>query len=295
MLLSDSPLNTATEIAQGREFSEGCRVLVGASPLNHPAAKPGSLCAVAQWIIMHSRYRSPAILWRFALVLLVMGGAIADAAPAFAQGKRIGHSHCCGRQDVILIRGGAGYWPGAKDLEHYFQRLGYAPTVIQHWEYGRVAEEIEQAVQEGRMSGGVMLVGYSTGADTACWLADRLDKKGIRVNTMILMESTFGTAVPPNVGYCANYFDSRPFDLIPAFRGLPVVARSPHTELANINVGRHPGLKSLAQHNHFTLANSYRMHEIVAEVAVSRQPPSLILPSVEITAEVEAATTPPQR
>ncbi len=53
-----------------------------------------------------------------------------------------------------------------------------------------------------------MIVGYSSGADYACLLAKRLNNHGIRVETMILVESTLGFAVPENVDYAVNYYES---------------------------------------------------------------------------------------
>src|SRR5690349_6945702 len=94
----------------------------------------------------------------FALAVLVFLGS---AIPSLAQ-HQIGHRVCCGRQDVILIRGGAGYWPGAQDMADHFQRLGYIPTVVFGVEYAVVADEIATAVSEGRIAGGVVIVGYSS-------------------------------------------------------------------------------------------------------------------------------------
>ncbi len=38
-------------------------------------------------------------------------------------------------------------------MSDHFQQLGYAPTIIQHWEYATVADEIVTAVQNGQMAG----------------------------------------------------------------------------------------------------------------------------------------------
>ncbi|MFN0051911.1 MAG: hypothetical protein ACKV0T_06950 [Planctomycetales bacterium] len=211
-----------------------------------------------------------------ALILLV-----SSEAPALAQ-HSIGHARCCGRQDVILIRGGAGYWPGAKDMANHFQSIGYVPTIIQHWEYSSVADEIGQAVAQGRMSGGVVIVGYSSGADFACLLAKRLQEKGIRVQTMVLIESTFGISVPENVDYCINYYKKRPMDFVPAFRGVPVTAKSSATQMYNINVANDPQLKFLSDRNHFTMCNSPMLHQMAGNVVASRQPAQLTSPASNV-------------
>lgn len=187
---------------------------------------------------------------------------------------KIGHSHCCGKQDVILIRGGAGYWPGAGALASHLNSLGYAATVTDHWQYGETAEKIIAAVHEGRMSNGVVIVGYSTGADAACWMAEKLNERGVRVHTMVLIESTWGTQVPSNVDYCVNYYEPRKFSKIPVFRGVPVMTSSPQSTLYNINIAHDPYLSSLQHLNHFQLPNHPNMHGTIGGVLASRISPS---------------------
>ena len=209
------------------------------------------------------------MVWRPVLAALIL--CLGGVTEAFAQ-RQVGHSQCCGRQDVILIRGGAGYWPGAQAMADYLASLGYKPTIIQHWEAGAVADEITLASREGRMAGGVVIVGYSTGADTACVLARRLGENGIRVQTMVLIESTFGFSVPANVDYCVNYYASRRFDLIPVFRGVAIDVESNATTLYNIDVKQHPEYAYLAERNHFTMCNTPMIQQLTGQIVASRQP-----------------------
>lgn len=244
--------------------------------------------------IMLKMFRAARLTLRWVASLAFVATLFAGEATCQAE-RRIGHSACCGRQDVILIRGGAGYWPGAKAMSDYFHQLGYAPTIIQHWEYATVADEIAAAVQNGRMAGGVVIVGYSSGADYACLLAKRLNTYGVRVETMILVESTFGFPVPENVDYVVNYYESRRFDFIPAFRGVAVAARSPHTQVYNIDVGQRPDLGILAQRNHFTLANSPVLHQLAGNVVASRQPAVIQDRSASYSTYANAPQTPVRR
>lgn len=212
----------------------------------------------------------------FWLALVVRSAFLAAAVTVLAMPERanardgIGHGSCCGRQDVILIRGGAGYWPGIGELAARLERSGFAPTIVQCWEHRAVADEIAAAVRQGRMPGGVVIVGYSSGADAACHMARRLKSHGVRVDTLVLIESTLGTEVPSNVRYCINYYESRALDVIPVFRGVPVARAGRGTQIVNVNVGRHPGLESLAALNHFTVPNSPQLHSMVVSIAQSR-------------------------
>lgn len=177
----------------------------------------------------------------------------------------------CVRPHVILIRGGAGYWPGACDLADHLRDRGFVPHITYHWEYPFVARILAEKIERGCFTGPVIIVGYSTGADAACWLASRLERKGIDVSTMVLIESTWGISVPQNVEYCFNIYESQPVtDWIPMFRGVSVEARGSGTELINIDVADDSDFGFLAARNHFTIANDHRLHESVGDLLVAR-------------------------
>lgn len=206
-------------------------------------------------------------LWTAVVVALF---AAMTASPVAAQ-HDIGHAECCGRPDVILIRGGMGYWPGAQAMADDFCELGYSPTIIHGWEHAIVARKIACASRKGKLAGGVVIVGYSSGADSACLLARGLQKYGIRVETMVLIESTLGVSVPGNVDYCVNYYVSRSLDAIPMFRGVPVEAECPCTTLHNINLKDCPAFADQFKRNHFVIGSTSTMRQMTTDVVLSRQ------------------------
>lgn len=223
--------------------------------------------------------------WRMQLIrfgfywLSVLAVCLASPWRAFRSRRKIGRSRGVQRPEVILIRGAAGgiypYWPRVRDLAGHLEARGFTATIVNHFEYPRVAREIVRAVRAGRLTGGVALVGYSFGADTASLLAEMLEQQGIGVEAMVLIESTWGTPVPGNVAHCINYYKSRALDYIPSSRGVPVVACRPHTQLTNINVGEHVQLEEIARHSHFTIGDEPRLHRLVGEFIESRWPPNL--------------------
>lgn len=206
-------------------------------------------------------------LWSAVVVALIA----LTTAPAVQAQHDIGHADCCGRPDVILIRGGMGYWPGAQAMADDFCDLGYAPTIIHGWEHAITARKIACAARKGRLTGGVVIVGYSSGADSACLLARGLQKYGIRVETMVLIESTLGVAVPGNVDYCVNYYVSRSLDAIPLFRGVPVEAECPCTTLVNINLKDCPAFADQFRRNHFVIGSTSAMRQMTTDIVLSRQ------------------------
>jgi hypothetical protein len=209
--------------------------------------------------------------------LVVALFSICGGSEACAE-HQIGHAHGCGRPDVILIRGGLGYWPGADAMADEFRCAGYAPTVIHGWEHVAIAKKIVCASRQGRLAGGIVIVGYSSGADAACLLARRLERCGIRVETMVLIESTLGTPVPGNVDYCVNYYASRALDAIPMFRGVPVECECPDTILFNIDLKCSPNFANHFKQNHFVIGSTCTIRKMTLDVVLSRQNAIEMLP-----------------
>jgi pimeloyl-ACP methyl ester carboxylesterase len=199
---------------------------------------------------------------------------LAGPFPVFRSNRRIGRSSAPRLRETILIRGAAlgifPYWPGAEELAGHLQERGFAATIINHYEYARVADEVVRAARAGRLAGGLSLVGYSFGSDAAALLAGLLDARGVRVESMALIESTWGTPVPLNVECCINYYKSRALDFIPASRGVPVTTDGPHTQLWNVDVGSRSELADIAQHSHFTIGGNRRLHRLVGDFLAAR-------------------------
>ena len=210
--------------------------------------------------------------WIFAALIALLAAANVDAQ------QQIGHAQCCGRPDVILIRGGMGYWPGAQAMADDFTSLGYAPTIIYGWEHAATARKIACASRQGRLTSGVVIVGYSSGADAACLMARQLDRYGVRVQTMVLIESTLGTSVPRNVDYCVNYYASRVLDAVPMFRGVPVETDCPCTTLVNFDLRDCPAFANHLKRNHFVIASTETMRQMTTDVVMSRHACDVSLP-----------------
>src|SRR5262249_36983789 len=123
----------------------------------------------------------------------------------------------------------------------------------------------------GELAGPVTIVGWSYGADAACCMSERLNRSGVPVTNLILIEPTIGVTVPANVSYCFNIYESRGWrDKIPAFRGIPVAAENPNTQLVNLDVKAYPELKGLADQNHFTMGVAGEMHRLLGDLLVQR-------------------------
>lgn len=176
------------------------------------------------------------------------------------------------RPDVVLIRGGAGYWPGVSSLAQELADHGFSPRVIMGASHSIYARSIADHFHAGQRSGPVTIIGYSSGADYACRMSRLLGERNVPVSTLVLIESTLGTPVPENVDYCINLYESRPAtDWIPAFRGVPVQAANPQTNLVNLDSRSNGELQWLTEYNHFTVVSNSQSHVMLRNLLLLRQ------------------------
>jgi hypothetical protein len=198
------------------------------------------------------------------------------------------------RPEVILIRGGAGYWPGVSRLSRDLTEHGFAPRAIVGAAYALHVPRIAENYRSGNIGGPVTIVGYSSGADYACALCASLQKRGVPVATVVLMESTLGTPVPANVEFCVNIYESRPStDWIPAFRGVPVEAVSPQTQLMNLDSNSESELNWLTDYNHFTVASHTDTHVMLRNLLLQRQKQFILEHTAAASVPSAPVTVPP--
>src|SRR5205823_1592424 len=78
------------------------------------------------------------------------------------------------RPNVFVMRGPAGYFPNLADLEDRLIDEGTCPTVAYPDAEGTIAERIIGGRNRGRLTGPIVIVGYSAGANAAVSLSERL-------------------------------------------------------------------------------------------------------------------------
>jgi hypothetical protein len=194
------------------------------------------------------------------------------------------------RPNVIVLRGGAGYFPNLAEFEDRLLDEGVCPTVAYPEGYSTIAERLIGGRNRGRLDGPVVIVGYSAGANAAISLSRRLGERGIDVDKLVLLEATTGERVPGNVVACFNIYKSQPwYDIVPAFGGIPVEKESAATTLVNYNV-RDYNDGRFDWENHLTLAaNPFIQDLLVDEVLVAFEPaaevPAEAVPSEELPGE----------
>jgi hypothetical protein len=177
--------------------------------------------------------------------------------------------------NVVVVRG-PGYWPDCEGFVDRLNQQGTQAAVIHGWDANRTAERLAAARQPSAATTPLVLVGYGRGANDAIRLTRRLQKHGVTVNTLILMETASQDSVPSNVLSCLNIYKSSEADeWIPVFRGLPVTVESARTELVNYNLRYHDDVVDAEELNHFTVCRDPTvLAMIAAKVRGALAPPA---------------------
>lgn len=95
-----------------------------------------------------------------------------------------------------------------------------------------------KAYEAGDLTGPLILVGHSYGADDQIRTARYLGRHKIEVTLLLLLDPVTPPAIPANVQRCVDIYKSHPLtDWLPFLRGVPVHAADPEfTRLTDINL-----------------------------------------------------------
>jgi len=172
--------------------------------------------------------------------------------------------HCLGGPPhVEILRGIAGYWPHAKRFQQELASRGITSTVSYCELYPLVAQRLIDRKRQNPCLP-VVIVGYSLGANHAVRVARRLQKEGVAVDALVLLETTYEDTIPANVRRCFNVYKPRPLDEIPFMRGIPLAADSYGTQLTNYNLRIHDDGRYRGE-NHLTLCFNDDVHRLLAD------------------------------
>ncbi len=123
---------------------------------------------------------------------------------------------------------------------------------------------IAERYRRGELNGPLVLIGHSLGGDMLPGLARQLGTAGLNVDLMILIDSTNPADVPVNVRRCINLYQS---NLSPTwfrvFRGAPIRATNPATQLVNVDLRQFPEIGQTPTLHHFNIDASTWVHQIV--------------------------------
>ncbi len=191
--------------------------------------------------------------------------------------------------NVIVMRGPGGYFPNLAEFEDRLVAEGACPTVAFPEAQGTIAERIIGGRNRGRLTGPIVIVGYSSGANAAVSLSERLGERGIEVDKLVLVEASDSKLVPDNVRACFNIYKSQPWtEYVRVLTGRPIQAASPATELVNYDVREYNDGR-FDWDNHLTLAANPHVQDLmIEEVRAAIESGEAVPPNAEFHIEGES-------
>lgn len=196
----------------------------------------------------------PSLATLGALLLILLSGTVAARADSGPP-----------RGTVLLVRGVMTVFSLGLDdlatklpcheLEVQVVPTSWAPHATRH---------IAQRYMRGKLDGPLVLIGHSLGGDMLPGLARQLGASGQAVDLMIMIDATNPSDVPMNVRRCVNLYQS---NFSPTwfrvFRGIPIRATNPATELVNVDIRQFPEIQEAATLHHFNIEDSDWVHQVV--------------------------------
>ena len=166
------------------------------------------------------------------------------------------------KSTIFVIRGGGGYFPNLGTVvRQKFEASGLKTVDFRYNERGGAAKKIAAAYRAGQLPRGIVLVGYSLGGCGVLEVSRELQKEGIPIRMLVLIETlNKAQTVPANVKECFNLYH------VPAFLGTAVRAESSSTKLTNYEAYSDGGLG--LEYSHFTMPFVEEVHELIASKIV---------------------------
>ena len=142
-------------------------------------------------------------------------GKLAAVGPV-GGGARVGRAY--------LVRGWMGVF--SKGLPVLKQRLadhGVEAQVFLETQWHPLADALVDRYRAAPNPEPLILIGHSWGADDVLHIARQLDAANVPVDLIVTLDPVTPPRLPPNVRRCVNLYETNGiFDLLPAFRGVPI-------------------------------------------------------------------------
>lgn len=181
------------------------------------------------------------------------------------------NKHTQSHGQVYTMRGGLGgiFSKGMNHLEDTLEnkyRIGASSTVW--YKASALSRSIINDYKAKKITGPIILVGHSLGANDQIKVAWKLAHANIPVALLITVDAVSPIRVPPNVVHVYNIYTP---SFIPLFSGLTVKAFDPsRTHVDNVNVDTIKNVKV----NHFTIdANKEIQAMMVEQILAARRIP----------------------
>jgi len=198
---------------------------------------------------------------RFILAVAIL--AFAGRAAAQSAKPRAGK--------VLLIRGAFTVFSlGLDSLGVKLEQAGLDVSVVPALTAGLSTSDIAKQYKQNPEGTPIVLIGHSKGGQLAPDCARQLDRLGIPVKLIVIVDNVHRTTIPGNVEKCVNFYHTNSFGLL---HGLPVRGESRKSEVLNVDIGKLPERQGQGYIDHFNIDGHGWVHELVIEEVLKVCPP----------------------
>ena len=125
--------------------------------------------------------------------------------------------------NVYLVRGWVGIFSGGMDhLDGEINQSGVNSLIFQHDQCKELAKTMVDRYKNAKNPEPICMVGHSFGSDDALIIARELDKAGVPVDLIIMLDAVNEKTVPKNVKLCYNFWQPGMFGRSNFLRGIPL-------------------------------------------------------------------------
>jgi hypothetical protein len=168
---------------------------------------------------------------------------------------------------VYLVRGWMGIFSGGMDrLGEEIDKTGVNARVYQHDQCAQLAKTMAERYRNSPNHEPICMIGHSFGSDDSLIIARELDKVGVPVDLIIIMDAVNETVVPKNVKLCINYWQPGIFGDSNFLRGIPLTQEPGSTgKLINMNLFEEGKDLREPTTNHINIDEAPKLHKAIIE------------------------------
>jgi hypothetical protein len=175
---------------------------------------------------------------------------------------------------VYLMRGWVGLFSGGMDrLGREINEGGVTARVFQHDQCEELAKTMAQRYQGTKNAEPICIIGHSFGSDDAIVIARELDKVGVPVDLIVIMDAVNETVVPKNVKLCVNYWQPGMFGSSNFLRGIPLKQEpGGNGKLMNVNLLEEGRELREFMTNHVNIDEGPKIHKAILQHVLATCP-----------------------
>ena len=213
------------------------------------------------------------------LLLMILGGGFVGCTTT----PRLEPTQTTRQGRVFLFRGLLDVFSlGMNTMAEDLRKRGVDAQAMSGPGWPKLSRELKRAHREGTLEGPLVFVGHSYGADDAIYISRDLEREGVTVGLLALIDSTKRPRVPANVERVVHVFRPSVVGAVMPFifAGSPVKLEEGNirTEIVNHNLTVKGTGAAVLLIDHFSIEESHLVHKMLIDEILRTCPPKSAYP-----------------